>query len=322
MLINLLNKKKYIENIILKWNYPFIYKIIIFLIQIKKNIVSNIKWKFKNYKNIEWIEKYNINNNSFCSENRKKWFSAFWRLYNAEDFLEKTVESHINLFDEIILVNNNSTDNTEKICKKLKKKYPKKIIFYNYPFDIYKIGTLEYKSCKENSIHSLSYYYNWTLSKTTYKYVIKLDDDHIVIKEEFKKIITKIKTNWLNYFLQTPLLNVFKYKNILSYSYHDIKSSLAWLFGDFGFFKVTEYTYFIKQKNAETLIFPYKIKTEKICFLHLKWLKKNMWLKNYWKKVQKKLQKRINHNNFKGLSTKYMKILKKYWINYELPPKK
>ena len=314
MLVNLLNKKKYIENIILKWKYPFIYKIIIFLIQTKKNILSKIRWKYYFYNNLEWIKNYNIKKECFNQKKRKNWFSAFWRLHNASDFLEKTVESHINLFDEIILANNNSTDNTEEICKKLEKKYPDKIKFYNYPFEVYKIWTKKYKTCKENSIHSLAYYYNWTLSKTTYKYVIKLDDDHIIIENKLKKIMNNIKNNWLDYFLQTPLLNIFKYKNKLSYSYNDIKSSLAWLFWDFGFLKVTEYTYFIKQKNAETLIFPYKIKTEKISFLHLKWLKKNMWLKNYWKEITKKLQKRINHNNFKKLSNEYLETLKKYWI--------
>jgi hypothetical protein len=43
-------------------------------------------------------------------------------------------------------------------------------------------------------------------------------------------------------------------------------------------------------------------------------LKKNMWLKNYWKEITKKLQKRINHNNFKKLSNEYLETLKKYWI--------
>jgi glycosyltransferase involved in cell wall biosynthesis len=313
MLIKFLNNKQSIINI-LNWNYSLLYKIIIFLIQIKKNTISVIKWKFKNYTNIEWIKEFNISTNSFNSTNKKKWFSAFWRLYNSEEFLEKTVESHINLFDEIILVNNFSIDNTEKICKKLEKKYPSKIKFYNYPFEIYKIWTKEYKLCEENSVHSLSYYYNWTLSKTNYEYVIKLDDDHIVIEKNISNIINKIRLNWLNHFLQLPLLNIYNINDKLSFSYNDIKSSFAWLFWDFGFFKISERTYFIKQKNAESLIFPYKIKTDKISFLHLKWLKKDMWLKNYWKIVQKRLKDRIQHNNFKTLNDNYIEILKRYWI--------
>jgi hypothetical protein len=45
----------------------------------------------------------------------------------------------------------------------------------------------------ENSVHSMIYYYNWTLSKTTYKYVAKLDDDIIVLDKE----LIKEKTNYI-----------------------------------------------------------------------------------------------------------------------------
>jgi len=313
MFLKLINNKKNIEKI-LKWEYPFSYLFFVKLIQIKKNLLTLIKWKFKYYENIEGIKKYNIKENSFKFNKRKNWISAFWRLYNSEDFLEKTVESHIDFFDEIILVNNNSTDNTDNICKKLEKKYPKKIKYYNYPFEVYKIWTEKYFKVKENSINSLSYYYNWTLSKTNYRYAIKLDDDHICINNKLEIITKNIKENWIDYFLQTPLLNIYKYKNIFSYSFKSIKSSFAWLFWDFWFFPINEKTYFIKQKNAETIIFPYKIKNEQISFLHLKWLKPNKGLKNYWEKIQNKLKKRINHNNFDILDKKYIEILKKYWI--------
>ena len=40
--------------------------------------------------------------------------------------------------DEIVIVNNNSYDQTANIAKKIQKLYPKKIRYYEYPFDVYK----------------------------------------------------------------------------------------------------------------------------------------------------------------------------------------
>lgn len=314
MLLKLIDNKKNLQKI-LNWDYPFSYKIFIKLIQIKKNLLSLYRWNFKWLKNIEWLKKYNIDKECFNTKKKKNWISAFARLYNSEEFLERVIESHLPYFDEIILVNNNSTDNTEKICVKLEKKYQSKIKFYNYPFNIYKIWTYEYKKTPENSIYSLSYYYNWTLSKTNHKYVIKLDDDHICIPKQLEKITNNIKYNWLNSFLQTPLINVYKINNNFSYSYLNFKSSLWWLFWDFWFFPINSKTYFIKQIWGESLIFPYSIKLWEISFLHLKWLKKWLWLWNYWKSIQNKLKKRINHNNFEKLDKKYIEILKNNWIN-------
>jgi glycosyltransferase involved in cell wall biosynthesis len=56
----------------------------------------------------------------------------FARLKNSSDFLIESIESHINLVDEIILVDNNSEDDTKEICLKMQAKYNKKIIFYPY----------------------------------------------------------------------------------------------------------------------------------------------------------------------------------------------
>lgn len=313
MLIRLIDNHKNIDAIF-GWKYTLFYYLFIKLINLKKRLLVLKRWNFKQYKNIEWNEKFNIQKDSFKTKKRKHWISAFWRLYNWEDFLEQTIESHIKYFDEIILVNNKSTDKTEYICKKLEKKYPSKIKFYNYPFDIHKIWTKKYKETKENSLHSLSYYYNWTLSKTTYKYAIKLDDDHICIPEQLEKITNNIKNNWLDCFLQTPLINVYRINNTLSKSVNSLKSSFAWLFGDFGFFPISEKTYFIKLKWWESLIFPLKIKNEKISFLHLKRLKKSMWLNNYWGKTRENLKKRLIHTNFKKLEKKYIDILKNNWI--------
>jgi hypothetical protein len=55
----------------------------------------------------------------------------------------------------------------------------------------------------------MSYYYNWTLSKTNYKYVAKLDDDIIVYDEKLIRNITdNIINKGINYLQIIPQLNV------------------------------------------------------------------------------------------------------------------
>ena len=97
--------------------------------------------------------------------------------------------------DEIILVDNGSTDNTWEICKQLTKKYSDKIKIYQYNFDIPKLGSNEFKYTPENSIHSFSYFSNRVLSKVSYKYVLKIDDDHLVIPNIIEKLTDDIRKN-------------------------------------------------------------------------------------------------------------------------------
>jgi hypothetical protein len=61
----------------------------------------------------------------------------------------------------------------------------------------------------EDSVHSMVYYYNWTLSKTTYKYVAKLDDDIVVLNKKLIEEKTNyIRKNGINYLQIIPQINV------------------------------------------------------------------------------------------------------------------
>ncbi|MDR0860247.1 MAG: glycosyltransferase family 2 protein [Candidatus Peribacteria bacterium] len=64
--------------------------------------------------------------------------SAFARLKNGDQFLEKCLLSIKDYVDEVILlVDINSTDNTSKICQKLSKKYPNIFKYYEYEPEVY-----------------------------------------------------------------------------------------------------------------------------------------------------------------------------------------
>lgn len=65
----------------------------------------------------------------------KKLFSIIVALYNTEEYLKECIESVINQtlnFEEnveLILINDGSTDNSEKICLEYKKRFPQNIIY-------------------------------------------------------------------------------------------------------------------------------------------------------------------------------------------------
>lgn len=63
-------------------------------------------------------------------------FSVIIPIYNVEEYLEETLESVINQtigFEqniELVLINDGSPDNSEKICLKYKEKYPENVVYY------------------------------------------------------------------------------------------------------------------------------------------------------------------------------------------------
>ena len=277
---------KYIDLVLLQ-KLPINVKFTRFLVNLKKYMIHLKRWRFKWLKNIEWLKNYDIPANSFSPKNRKSWISWFARLRNWWEFLEQVIESHIPYFDEIILVDNNSEDNTREICEKMQNKYPNNIKIYKYEPEVYKLWTKEYENTSEKSVHDMSYYYNRVLSKTTYKYAIKIDDDHIVISEVLEGITNGIRKNWLNKFVSVWLYNVIQKWDDL---FLPTKAPFAWLFWDFWFFPVSENTYFVKDKLCENFIHNLRSKYWWLWFFHLKFFKDSWWVVNYEWIVREKIQ--------------------------------
>lgn len=93
--------------------------------------------------------------------------------YNVEKYIEKCLETLVNqtLHDiEIILVNDGSKDNSEKIAKKFNKKYPKKIIYVE----------------KENG--GLSDARNYGMNFAKGEYIAFLDSDDYVEKDTYENM--------------------------------------------------------------------------------------------------------------------------------------
>jgi hypothetical protein len=115
------------------------------------------------------------------------------RVKNEQDFLYPSVKSIADCVDEIVIIENLSNNPTLDIIKSLKKEYPLKIKFFEYPYEVRKVGKDNWELATNKSLksspHLLSNYYTWCLNKCTKSYVIKWDGDMIATEMFFNSVI-------------------------------------------------------------------------------------------------------------------------------------
>lgn len=121
----------------------------------------------------------------------KKGVSAMLRVKNEEGKILYCLSSILDVFDEIVLVDNGSTDSTLELVKRFKRDrdHRDKISLFSYPFQIVRCGD-ENRNAPEDSVHTSAYYYNWSLSKCRYSYVFKVDADMVVVPNGARRMRT------------------------------------------------------------------------------------------------------------------------------------
>lgn len=102
--------------------------------------------------------------------------------YNVEKYLTEAVESAVNIDEvfEIILAEDGSSDNSFKICRELKEKYPHKIKLYTHP---------DRKNLGAGAARNLG------LEKVTGNYIAFLDADDVYLPNRFKNTIEILRNN-------------------------------------------------------------------------------------------------------------------------------
>lgn len=126
---------------------------------------------------------YQVNVLDFKRE-RPVGVSGLMRVKNEARWVAQCIDSCIEALDELIICYQDCSDETPEIIEQKRRQYPDKIrVFYYAPFvyahDLSK-DNFEYAcNLPEDSIHLLSNYYNYTLSKATYRYAVKIDADQI-----------------------------------------------------------------------------------------------------------------------------------------------
>ena len=110
------------------------------------------------------------------------------RAKNEELNVKMCIESVIDLVDEIIFVDNGSTDNTYKLMIDYAMKYDK-IKLYKYNISVSRAGQAHKNAIETGDPNTLGLFYNWCLSKCTKYIVFKWDADFLCIRNNFVDLV-------------------------------------------------------------------------------------------------------------------------------------
>lgn len=114
--------------------------------------------------------------------------SAFMRCRNGADFVEATIRSHIEFYDEIVVVYNQCTDSTPDILARLQQEFFPKLRVFHYTDRVQPLGSDAHAKAAADSPQSMVNYSNFALSRTQHCFVVKLDDDHLAIGSNVKQL--------------------------------------------------------------------------------------------------------------------------------------
>lgn len=172
--------------------------------QTKQDLRDRVVVRKQEFTNNERFVNFNF---GLSANPKRQGVSAMLRVKNEESKIYYSLKSIYKLFDEIVLVDNASTDRTLEIARAFKTHEDKddKIKIYFYPFEIARCGDENYAT-PEDSVHSLTYYYNWALSKCSCRYVCKWDGDMVLrseVRGSFRRFLKQIQTGktcgWIVY---------------------------------------------------------------------------------------------------------------------------
>lgn len=105
------------------------------------------------------------------------------RVKNEEKFLQSSILSIAPLVDEIVIVDNSSTDSTPSIISYLTQSLPTKVRTFSYTHELARVGE-EYHSLHQENPSSprlLHHYYAWCLRQCAMPFILKWDADMIAL---------------------------------------------------------------------------------------------------------------------------------------------
>jgi glycosyltransferase involved in cell wall biosynthesis len=106
--------------------------------------------------------------------------SAFLRCKNEEEYIVASILSAYRVFDEIVVILNNSTDRTRELVEDLITDHPK-IRLVTYDGQCAAAGPGYLAAVERDPSRSLARYYNWCLEQTAFSHVCKWDGDMIAL---------------------------------------------------------------------------------------------------------------------------------------------
>lgn len=229
----------------------------------------------------ETVSGYSFHPGDLKAGQRRSGIGAFMRVRNGADFIERTILSHIDLFDEIVAVHNQCTDATPEILARLQQAHGEKLRVFRYIDRVFSPGSDGHTATPPDSPSSMVNYSNFALAMTTTRTVTKLDDDHLAIRDAVGAVAAELRRTGG---AGDDMLS-FSGVNLIRGSDGDLavpKQDPLSGSGDIGFFDVTEDTIFTHDRRFEEV--PRPAGRRRFCgflYWHLKYLKTGLGFANY-----------------------------------------
>ena len=143
---------------------------------------------------VEVVEKPSFRIEDFDRSKKRPGVSVIIRLKNEEDFLEAALASILPFFDEFIIVYNGCTDRTPEIVERFAAAEPKRVKAFHYVPEIFPIESEMYLKLPPDHVSSLVHYYNFALSKVSYRVCAKWDGDMIAAPAPFGRVMERLRS--------------------------------------------------------------------------------------------------------------------------------
>jgi glycosyltransferase involved in cell wall biosynthesis len=125
--------------------------------------------------------------------------SAVVRCKNEEEYVVASILSIYRIFDEIVVVLNNSADRTRQLIEDLVPDHPK-IHLLEYKNECSPPGPGYYENVRANPESSLAKYYNWCVEQAGFSHICKWDGDMIAtpVFEQVRTLIESSDVVWFD----------------------------------------------------------------------------------------------------------------------------
>lgn len=112
------------------------------------------------------------------------------RAKNEAHNVQRCIRSISGLGDEILFVDNGSTDETAILAERLKQT-TFELKTFSYPYAVPRIGREHAQAVLTGNSNTLGHYYNWCLARSTRANFIKWDADYVAVRENLRELIRR-----------------------------------------------------------------------------------------------------------------------------------
>jgi glycosyltransferase involved in cell wall biosynthesis len=223
----------------------------------------------RDFVNLEQVTEFEVKWNP--PSNEAGMFTAVLRVKNESQSLPWVLPALLRVSDAMLLVDNGSDDGTPEVAKRVAEEAgaADKLEVVEYPFSVSRCGS-EHLATPPDSVHSLTYFYNWSFSHVRTRYNLKWDGD-MVLTEDGERSFNELRwqLEGLDAVVQIPRYPVYIESDDVAYIDAEMRNREAWAWPN------REETFFVKSFEWELPLWPPRLPflrlPEWTCF-ELKWL--------------------------------------------------